>query len=149
MKKKISIASIVELFGLFVILLLVIVVITETFVLTRGQSLRARHLTEAVTLAESVAEITSGADSPERAAELLGRMEGAQPPTVEGERVVSRVDFAGQADAGDDYTVCLTLQADTGRAGSYVSEVIEVYFAQDDGAIYTLSTGNYIRGDAP
>ena len=52
-KSKSSIAFIVELFLMFAILLLVIVVITQTLMLTRNQSLKARHLTEAVIAAEN------------------------------------------------------------------------------------------------
>ena len=62
---KSSIAFTVELFMLFGIMLLVIVVITQTLVMTRSRSLQARHLTEAVIAAENTMEIiSSSADDP-------------------------------------------------------------------------------------
>ena len=66
---KSSIAFTVELFMLFGIMLLVIVVITQTLVMTRSRSLQARHLTEAVIAAENTMEIISasiGTDEPPR-----------------------------------------------------------------------------------
>ena len=75
MKKERNIAFIVELLLLFMILLFVIVVITQTFMKSRSQSLYARHLTEAVTLAEEVAEVSASAEDLSEAADRLGAME--------------------------------------------------------------------------
>ena len=54
--KKRNTVFIVELILLFLLLLLVITVITGTFMRSRGVSVRAGYLTDAVILAENVSE---------------------------------------------------------------------------------------------
>ena len=78
MKRTRNIAFIVELLLLFVILLFVIVVITKTFMASRNQSLHARYLTEAVCIAEEIAEVTEGSSDLAGAASLIRSLEEVQ-----------------------------------------------------------------------
>ena len=59
MNNKKSIAFTVELLGLFILLILVIVMITQVFVMSRARTIEARHLTQAVMMAQSTAEAAS------------------------------------------------------------------------------------------
>ena len=59
MNNKRSIAFTVELLGLFILLILVIVMITQVFVMSRTRTIEARRLTQAVMMAQSTAEAAS------------------------------------------------------------------------------------------
>ncbi|MBQ9061624.1 MAG: hypothetical protein IJ121_02165 [Eubacterium sp.] len=167
MKKERNIAFIVELLLLFMILLFVIVVITQTFMKSRGQSLYARHLTEAVTLAEEVAEVSASAEDLAEAAERFGAMEQVlevqetQGETGEtsGSGLVMAMEFAAKNGTRDEYRVELDWVeekervdaaeradaadgADTAAGGRFVTKQIRVYFADEQEPIYTLDAGD-------
>ena len=59
MNNKRSIAFTVELLGLFILLILVIVMITQVFVMSRTRTIEARRLNQAVMMAQSTAEAAS------------------------------------------------------------------------------------------
>jgi hypothetical protein len=142
MNTKKSLAFIVELLGLFILLIMVIVIVTQVFVMSRSQSLRAGNLTEAVVLAENTAEVAS-----------------LSPDTAEFVRRASQMDNVTEAafeDEGDediigiimdnDYSLLVSRQTEDTAAGIYAEDVIDVYFNDPDMAgepLYTLRTGNY------
>lgn len=140
-KKKSSIAFIVELFMMFAILLLVITVITQIFVMTRGESLKARHLTEAVIAAESTAEVLSASENPKDAAVLLGGMENASDVKESEDGFDLKIRYGGKERTGDVYDVNVTEDREKTSAGTYISRVIKVYL--DGSELYTLTSGDY------
>ncbi|MBR0398473.1 MAG: hypothetical protein IJI10_09425 [Eubacterium sp.] len=157
MKKERNIAFIVELLLLFMILLFVIVVITQTFMKSRSQSLYARHLTEAVTLAEEVAEVSASAEDLTEAAERFGAMEqvlevqetqGESGETsASGSGLVMAMEFAAENGTRDEYRVELDWveekdRADAAAGGRFVTKQIRVYFADEQEPIYTLDAGD-------
>ena len=162
-KKERNIAFIVELLLLFMILIFVIVVITQTFMKSRGQSLYARHLTEAVTLAEEVAEVSAPAENLSEAADRLAAMEQVQEvqtgngvndsPANAGagggengtagmtEATIDLVmEFTEENGVPDRYRLELDWQEEETR---FVTKQIRVYFAEEKEPIYTLDTGVY------
>ena len=168
MKKDRNIAFIVELLLLFIILLFVIVVITQTFMKSRSQSLYARHLTEAVTLAEEVAEVSAAAEDIGGASDLLAKMEQVLRVSSEAEdRIFLEMEFSAGSGARDNYRVEIDWQeepagadagsgtdtdstaADAGSAAGvgsgaqYISKQIRVYFEDEDEPVYTLDSGIY------
>ncbi|MBR2189257.1 MAG: hypothetical protein IJ860_07620 [Eubacterium sp.] len=141
MKKKRNIAFIVELLLLFIILLFVIVVITQTFMKSRSQSLYARHLTEAVSLAESVAEVSMAASGRDEAVSMLGEMEQVQSVSDAGEIIGLEMKFAPEGGRTDHYRAEIRRTEED----AFVTEEILVFFADETEPIYSLETGNYLK----
>ena len=142
-KSKSSIAFMVELFLMFGILLLVIVVITQALMLTREQSLRARHLTGAVIAAESAAEAASGCGSPEEAAELISKIENAEDVKADAGTVTYSVSYKDKDGTESRYKVSLDMDIEEKATGSYTESTINVSLDGEDEALYTLRIGNY------
>lgn len=155
MKKTRNIAFIVELLLLFVLLLFVIVVITKTFMASRSQSLYAKHLTEAVCLAEDVAEVRFAAADKAEALALLAAMEQTQSIEDDGQIIWLTMDFADAGGGTDRYRIGMDWNEEPSAQGTYFEGEIRVYY-QDIAAavsekaapIYTLSTGDYRSGGA-
>ena len=145
-KNKSSIAFIVELFMMFAILLTVIVVITEVLVMTRSESLSARHLTEAVTCAESAAEVITASDSKDDALELLGSMDNATSVKREDEGYDLKMSYKSKSTSGDVYDLKITEETETAGTGTYTVSTIVVTLEGADEPIYTLRTGAYRKG---
>ena len=135
LRSKGNIVSAVELFMMFLLLLVVIVVITMVCETTRGQSLEAGSLTDAVICAENAAEVTATAEDAGSAGELISLMDGVTDVEVSGDTVTARQ---------DGYIIEVTLTPEEGSAGTYIDEVINIY-AADEAPVYMLHTGSYIR----
>lgn len=138
MKKARNIALIVELLLLFVILLFVITTITKTFMASRNQSLYARHLTEAVCLAQEVAEVAAAAEDRAGAVRLLESLEQTEEVRDEADGIGLDMTFSGDEGA-ERYHV----QMDWNEEDSFVQETIRVYFDGENDPLYTLDTGDY------
>ena len=143
MKKTRNLAFIVELLLLFVILLFVIVVITRTLMQSRSQSDRARHLTEAVCLAEEVAEVTAAAGDKAAAAELLGGLEQVQSVAESPDGIDLDMTFAGGV--RDDYHIAVGWDEEPSAAGKYVKRTVLVFYGGAEEPVYRLEAGNYVR----
>lgn len=145
MKGKRSIAFIVELFLLFGILLVMIVVITQVFVTTRSQSLHAKHLTAGVCLAEEVAEVFSSADNVEEGYKLVETMDRVSDV----ETAQDGIRFVMESDAGekatDHFHIQLKGEEVKQASGGLLSGDISVYYEEEKDPIYSLSTGVLIK----
>ena len=166
MGKNRNLAFIVELLLLFVILLFVIVTITRTFMASRSQSLYAKHLTEAVCIAEEVAEITAAAPDQESAVSFLKELDEVHSVTENDTGFSVEMDALSDGKA-DRYTVSVlcseektagepsaestgSFSGESGgqdKTGVFVTEKIEVFFETEAEPIYTLDTGNYKKAD--
>ena len=144
-KTRNDLAFVVELLLLFVILLFVIVVITKTFMTSRSQSLHARHLTEAVCVAEEVAEATAAAADRAEAAELLESLEQAGAVQEDGDGISLTVDVFTENGTKDSYAVYLLWEEDA--EGDFVEKTIRVHDGNGEEPLYTLKTGTYRTGD--
>ena len=121
MKKEKNIVFVVELLLLFLLLAVVIVVITGTFAATRSQSLRAGHITDAVILAESVAETASGAHDMDEAGALIGRMENVRNVMRVYDTVDAEDAAAGGSAAADDRSAgTISLEMDISEVETYI-----------------------------
>ena len=144
MKRTRNIAFIVELLLLFVILLFLIVTITRTFMTSRSQSLYARHLTEAVTLAESMAEVTRGMPDQKSAVARLSEMEEVQEATaVDDETLRIALVFTGENGRQDPFEAELSREEEKTDTGSFITENITLYYDGGTDPIYELETGWY------
>ena len=144
MKKIHNTAFIVELLLLFILLLLVIVVITQTFMNARSRSLYAKHLTEAVCLAEEVAEVSMSAAGKEKAFSLFQELEQVKSAEMKDGQIELGMDFAGET--LDSYQVILIMDEEDTEQGTYVSGEIRVFFGEAEEPLYTLTTGDYKAG---
>lgn len=161
MNTRKSLAFIVELLGLFILLIMVTVIITRVFVMSRTHSLQARHLTESVILAESAAETASTSSDLKELAGRFGDMDNTEMVEVRGadqgdqELVFARAFDDKDAESGRYYTVCIRRTSeDNASGGVYVRDSIEVYPEQvlgqeasvddrDGEPVYSLDTGHY------
>ena len=144
MKRTRNIAFIVELLLLFVILIFVIVTITKTFMTSRSQSLYARHLTEAVTLAENMAEVTRGMPDQESAAARLSEMEEVQEAAVvDDETLRITLVFTGENGRQDPFEAKLSREEEKTDAGSFITENITLFYDSGTDPVYELETGWY------
>ena len=145
MKKSRSIAFTVELLLLFVSLLFVIVVITKSFMASRGQSLAAKYLTEAVCLAEDVAEVTSSASGRDEAVAWLRELERVRSLKDTAERTEMEMQFAQDDRTG--YHVVLDWETEPSAYGVFTAETISVYHGGGAEPLYTMRTGDYQAED--
>ena len=143
MKRKTNKAFITELLILFALLIMVITVITAISIKTRGESLKAKELSEAVICAQNTAEITASARDLSEASEMISQMEGAGDLATEG----GAVSFTLTSAEKSVYRVVLEAEPEEGPTGVYVREKISVYEPDDEAAepLYTLETGNYVK----
>lgn len=151
MNKKRSIAFTVELLGLFILLIMVIVMITQVFVMSRARTIEARRLTQAVMLAQSTAEAAS---SEKDLAQLADRMQGMDNvQSAEYSDVDGSIDIVFDTDGnpgGKDFCVVLNRSLDEREGGSYASDSIEVYYCkpgQHENRIYDLDAGRHFSGE--
>ncbi|MBQ6440009.1 MAG: hypothetical protein IJJ06_07680 [Mogibacterium sp.] len=150
MNNKRSIAFIVELLGLFILLILVIVMITQVFVMSRARTIEARHLTKAVMLAQSTAEAASSEKDLLQLADRLKGMDGVQ--SAEYSDAGGSIDIVFDTDGnpgGKDFCVVLHRSLSEREGGSYASDSIEVYYCtpgQHQNKIYDLNTGRHFSG---
>ena len=142
-KEKNSIAFTVELFMIFLILLCVIVVITQVFVKTRGESIRARELTEAVIAAESAAEVAESAGDDSERKELLRQMDGASDVRASDGVITLSLSYGGKGVMPRKYDVTVESSEKKAKAGTYTESTITVSRAGSGKELYSLSTGRY------
>ena len=146
MKRTRNIAFIVELLLLFVILLFVIVTTTRVFMTSRSQSLHARHLTEAVILAESIAEVTKNTADREATQTAVGMMKEVQEtPEWTGDMLAAELVFMGENGVQDAFRAELAWEEEKTPAGQFVTEQITLYDSGEEAPIYSLETGWYLE----
>ncbi len=151
MNNKRSIAFTVELLGLFILLIMVIVMITQVFVMSRTRTIEARHLTQAVMMARSTAEAASSEHDLSLLAEKIKAMDNVQ--SAEADASGSSLDIVFDTDgkpAGKDFCVVLHRADEERDSGVYTTDNIEVYFCVPgklEGKIYDLSTGSHFTAE--
>ena len=141
--KKHNTAFVVEMLLLFVILLFVVVTVTRVFVASRKQSLDAKHLTEAVCLAENVAESAASAENTGEIADIFRGLDGVTAVEENADGIDLSMKLS--ADASDTYRAHFTADEEPGSAGTYVAGTIEIYYENETEPVYTLTTGTYRR----
>ena len=141
MKAKKNLAFIVELFLLFALMLLVTVVLTRAYVSSRMQSLYARHKTEAVIIAERVAEVSMASEDLDEALKLISDMEDV----IDLNRSGSGAEFTARISdkASDEYSVKLEWDEQTEGQVSLNTQKITVYYGEDGEPIYVLDSGSF------
>ena len=151
MNNKKSIAFTVELLGLFILLILVIVMITQVFVMSRARTIEARHLTQAVMMAQSTAEAASSEHDLSLRAEKIKAMDNVQ--SAEANDSAGSIDIVFDTDgnpAGKDFCAVLHRTEEERASGVYTKDNIEVYYCvpgQLEGKIYDLSTGRHFTAE--
>jgi len=151
MNNKRSIAFTVELLGLFILLILVIVMITQIFVMSRARTIEARHLTQAVMMAQSTAEAASSEHDLSVLAEKLKDMDNVQ--SAEANASDGSLDIVFDTDGkqtGKDFYLILHRDEEERDSGVYATDKIEVYYCvpgQLEGKIYDLSTGSHFTAE--
>ena len=151
MNRKRSIAFTVELLGLFILLILVIVMITRVFVMSRAGTLEARRLNQAVMIAQSTAEAASSESDLEALAGRMNEMDNVQEAVCDaaGGSVAITFDTDGKPD-GRDFCVVLNRSSEDRAGGAFVTDHIEVYYCEPgqlEGKIYDLDTGRFFENE--
>jgi type II secretory pathway pseudopilin PulG len=149
MNNKRSIAFTVELLGLFILLILVIVMITQVFVMSRARTIEARHLTQAVMMAQSTAEAASSEHDLALLAEKIKDMDNVQSAEASDDSLSIVFDTDGNL-TGKDFCIVLHRAEEERDSGVYTRDNIEVYYCvpgQTEGKIYDLSTGSHFTAE--
>ena len=154
-ENKRNIAFIVELFTMLCILLVVIVVITETLVMTRGRSSNAKHLTEAVIVAEDTMEVIEAAEgggngakagsSLKAAADILSGKENISAVKAEADKMDFDIVFSDSGEGAGEYSVSAERSTEKGKKGKLTSYVVTVSLKGGNNALYSLRSGKYYR----
>ncbi|MBR0469504.1 MAG: hypothetical protein IJJ16_07325 [Mogibacterium sp.] len=151
MNNKRSIAFTVELLGLFILLMMVIVMVTQVFVMSRAKTVEARRLTQAVMIAQSTAEAASSERDPELLAETFSGMDNVLSAEYDDSNGSIDIVFDTNGVPDDeDYRVVLHRASEDRGNGVYVTDSIEVYYCAPDkleGMIYDLETGRHFAGE--
>lgn len=148
MKKKQHITAFyMEMLVLTAVFIVVILILTQVFALSRGQSARARTLTDSVCLAENAAELMAGAESEESFLTLLEKAGNVQVLEEGGrKRFQARYDGDMNPAAQGEFLVDIEWIPETDNGtGQLVKGVITVYWGEDSEPVYTLETGVYLR----
>ena len=151
MNNKRSIAFTVELLGLFILLILVIVMITQVFVMSRTRTIGARRLNQAVMMAQSTAEAASSEHDLALLADKIKGMDNVQ--SAEANAAGDELDIVFDTDgkpSGKDFCVVLHRSEEGRNDGVYVTDNIEVYYCvpgQFSGKIYDLDTGRHFTAE--
>ncbi|MBR2540102.1 MAG: hypothetical protein IKE85_04600 [Mogibacterium sp.] len=171
MNTKKSLAFIVELLGLFILLILVIVIVTQVFVMSRSWSLRAEQLTQAVILAENTAEVASASPTLTALSDNLSGTVNAAGS--EGRILVNDESGAGRVyltekfndndKSGGTFIIRVTRSLPEGGTvdnpgnGIYAEDLIEIfphdgpaddiYITEDTEPLYALTAGTFFDDD--
>ena len=143
MSKRKNFAFIVELFLLFALMLLVTVVLTRAFVTSRTQSLYAKHKTEAVILAERVAEISMASEDWEKACRLIEEMDEVRSFRSDSSGASFTAKVNSEDPVGAEYEIVVDWDAQDGKTGSMNSKTIYLYYGDAEDPIYVLSSGTF------
>ena len=131
---------------LVVIFVAMILVLTGVFGAAKAQSVQAKRLSQAVTLAANAADAVAAADSLEQAAALLD--EGGNVRIADGEfDAAYRID--GHADIdGSGALHVIVRWTPSAEDPSLIYSEIAVYARGGTAPIYTLDTAHYRKGAA-
>lgn len=145
-KKQHITAFYMEMLVLIAVFVVVILILTKIFALSRQQSARAEILTNSVYLAENAAEMVAASDSQETFRALLER-EGKIQILESGDGRTFRVRYDNdrkQAEQGA-YRLDVEWKPEDSLGGSLVKSVITVYWGEETEPVYTLETGLFLR----
>lgn len=149
MNTRKSLAFTVELLGLFILLILVIVMITQIFVMSRSKSLEAKRLTEAVIIAENTAETASVSPDPDVLTEKIRSMESVISAEFEGQNgtgdLVAVCDTDGNPESSD-FVIRIERKTEKGDHGIYADDSIHIYYGDAEmkgEPLYTLDSGSF------
>lgn len=146
MRRKEQTSFIVELFILFALLVLVITVVTVITVRARGMSKYAETLTGAVVAAENTAEMTAEAATPEEAAHRLRQMEDSSGVKVDGNTITLQMDAPSKEEAPLAFDVEVKWSEEQKATGAYIEKTFVIYEHSDTKPVYTMKSGQYIKG---
>lgn len=146
MKNKPNIRYIVELVITLLLVLFIAVVLVSMFVLSKGRSDYAQNMTEAVKLAESIAELNYGTDDEAEFVALLQNMDNVVSVVQTDHEIMLQMYGNNNKQDQDTYLIIINRSRQEADYGKLIYDDIEV-FAQDAAEpIYSLQTGNYISG---
>lgn len=141
MKKQQLTSFYLEALLLVVIFVAMILVLAGVFGAARAKSVRARLLTQAVTLAVNAAEAASAADDPAQAAALLDEGENVR---VAGGLIEASYTADGKPCPDGHGALRLTVSWEpSAEDDDLVTSWIAVYAAQEDTPVYTLETARW------
>lgn len=147
MRKRTNTSFIVELLILFLLLIMMITVITMVSVRARGQSRKARVLTDAVIYAENATEMTEGAKDPDEAAARLEQMEGVSSVQVDGDLISFQMDFSAGSEAEQSFEMKVNWNEEAGGTGAYIEKTVEVFETDGKEPVYRLESSSFVKGE--
>lgn len=144
MKKRGEITAFyVETLLMIVVMIGILLVLTQVLGLSKGESMKARRLTEAVTIAQSAAEILAGEE--ELSAEgATGRLLRDMQTAQDGLHLIGYCDWNGSSeDPGTVYRVEVTR---TRVSEAVAEDEITVFTEAGDAPLYTLTVRQFRPG---
>ncbi len=133
---------------LIIVFMGIIMVLTNIFGGSKVISSSAKHLNNAVYLAENAAEAVAASKKPEDVMTLLDAAEAADDSADNsGDRLRVNYDEYMKPDADGPYHVDVTWEPQSGSSGTLVSSNISVYFGRSDAPLYRLKTAVYVEED--
>ncbi|MBQ6621413.1 MAG: hypothetical protein IJH75_01075 [Mogibacterium sp.] len=146
-RRKSTTAFYLETLLMILIFVCIILILTRVFAAARLQSVEARRMTVAVTLAENAAEAALAADSEDDLAGILsGKTQNAPVLTAgdsAGRAVTASFDDHLEPSADGPYRVEITWEPE-GR--QFVRNRITVCFGTVETPLFTMETGSYKPG---
>ena len=141
-KKRHITAFYMEMLVLVAVFIVVILILTRVFAMSRQQSAKAEILTNSVCLAENTAEIVAASESEETLLAMLGQAGNVSVLEEGGDRIFrSRYDDKMIPAEEGNFSVEVEWIPEEGKEGSFIKSTIRVYWKEGTEAIYTLNTG--------
>lgn len=147
MKKKRHITAFyMEILVLITVFMVVILILTKVFALSRQQSARAEILTNSVCLAENMGELLAASDSEEMFFAQLGRNGNVDISTEQGHKVFyAQYDDEMRPAVTGSYKVAIEWIPEERAEGTFVQGIITVYWMEDKEPVYSLETGVFLH----
>ena len=143
MKNKLNIRYIVELVITLLLILFITVVLVRMFVHSRGRTVYAGNLTEAVKISESLAEVSSGVGDKAAFLDMIRSMDHVISVQEEGQDIVVEMSSPDPSDTKTSYQVRITWTEEETDHGRFIINDINVFCNGDSEAIFSLNAGNY------
>lgn len=141
-KKQHITAFYMEMLVLVAVFIVVILILTKVFAMSRQQSAKAEILTNSVCLAENTAEIVAASESEETLLALLEETGNVSVLEAGGNRIFcSRYDNEMRPAAEGSFSVEIEWTPEDAKEGSFVNSTVRVYWNGGAEPVYTLETG--------
>lgn len=137
----------VETLLMIVVMAVILMVMTGVFGYSRANSVRAKHLTEAVTVAQNTAEALTFADDLEACTAYLPLEDSSLTTEADGSEVLTGYYKWVRAAAPEEESVYRVEITRAMPVDSMCASSIAVYYDREEKPVYELETSRYLPGE--